>query len=188
MTTPSNDTQEVVAECDWRFAEFARASRDADRYRARTLTQTAMRTGFTALVIGTLALAILDALTAEDTVAHLLDIVPWTFLIALWLVFRFGGNGWLAAWFIRQNNPNMLAGCRHAISRAGYRLRCGQAESQVAWAGIVRVVETRAFFLTFATRSGAYYLPKRVLNPEQCTYIRSLVQQGVGDRFMMLAA
>jgi len=188
MTTPSGDSRELVAEVNWRFAECARASTGADRYRSRTLTQRLVRTGFTTVVAGALALAIFGALTAVDRVERLLSIAPWTLLLALWLVFQFGGNGWLAAWLIRQNNPNMLLGCTHAISQAGYRIHCGQAQSQVAWSGIVRVVETGAFFLTFPTKSGAYYLPKRVLTPEQCELLRSIVQQQAGDRFMKLAA
>ena len=188
MTAPSPDAHEVVANVDWHFAECARASTEADRYRARSLTQRLVRTGFTTLIVGVLVLAILGALAEENRVVRLLNLAPWGLMMLLWLAFRFGGNGWLAAWLIRQNNPNMLAGCRHAISQTGYRLGCGQAESQIAWPGIVRVVETRAFFLTFPTKSGAYYLPKRVLNSEQCGHLRSLAERQVGDRFIRLAA
>jgi hypothetical protein len=188
MIRPPASTQEIVTDVDWRLAECARASTLADKHRPRTLSQRLLRTGFTTVVIAALVLTILGAAIQENKVARLLEVAPLVLMMGLWPAMRFGGAGWLAAWLIRQNNPNMVAGSRHVVSQSGYQIRAGQAQSQVAWPGIVRVVETGAFFLTFPTKSGAYYLPKRVLSAEQCGHLRSLVQQQAGDRFIQLAA
>ena len=60
----------------------------------------------------------------------------------------------------------------------------GQVDSTAQWGGLLKLVETKAFFLSFPVKHGAYYLPKRVLTQEQCTAIRSIMQQQASDRFV----
>jgi hypothetical protein len=184
MTLPPD--MEVVVEFDWRLAECARACRQAERYRVRRTAAKRLRLAFTPTLIAAFGLAIIVAASSEDPMNRLLELLPWSVILLLWLGLRFGGAGWLTAWQIQRNNPNMVAGNHHSISAAGYRVTCGQAQSTVGWPGVVRLVETGDFFLTFPTRSAAYYLPKRALSAEQQDLVRTMFKQQAAGRFIEL--
>jgi hypothetical protein len=118
----------------------------------------------------------------------LVAILPWIFVIILWLAFLSGGQGWITAWQMKRNNPHIVAGQQHTVSDAGYRVHCGQIESTIEWAGFVRIVETREFLLAYPQRNAAYYVPKRCLTPGQLETLRELFRKNAGDRFVSFAA
>lgn len=186
--SPVSPPGEVVADVDWQFAECARACIEIGKYRLASPWWRVVRGAFTAIIVGVLVLAILTALGPDvDAGTYLAGMAPWMFFLLLFLGFRFGGAGWLGAWQIRRNNPNMVAGMKHSISSEAYRIRCGQVESTAQWGGILRVVETKRFFLTFPIRTGAYYLPKRVLTQDQSAAVRLIAQHQASDRFLQRA-
>ena len=175
----------IVADVDWRFAECARACGEIAKYRITGHLGRMMRGAFTVIIASVLILTTLLAFRSDiDRSAYLSAMTPWSLILVVFLVFRFGGAAWLSAWQIRRNNPNMVAGMRHTISSVAYEIRCGQVESTAQWGGLLKLVETKAFFLSFPVKHGAYYLPKRVLTQEQCAAIRSIMQQQAGDRFV----
>ena len=175
----------IVADVDWQFAECARACGEIMKYRITSHLWRMVRAAVTVIIVSVLILMTMLAFRSElDTSTYLSTMTPWIIILLLFLVLRLGGAGWLGAWQIRRNNPNMVSGMRHAISAASYQVRCGQVESTAPWAGLLKLVETKAFFLTFPVKQGAYYLPKRVLTEEQCAAIRSIMQLQAGDRFV----
>jgi hypothetical protein len=113
--------------------------------------------------------------------------LPWLVLIILWLAVLAGGYSWITAWQIKRNNPAMVSGQIHHISRQGYRVTCGPVTSQAEWAGLLRVVETQEFFLAFPVRNAAYFLPKRCLSSEGVETARALFGTHLGDRSLLLA-
>ena len=120
------------------------------KYRITSHLWRMVRGAFTVIIVSVLVLTTLLAFRSDvDTATYLSSMTPWIIFLLLFLAFRFGGAGWLSAWQIRHNNPNMVSGMRHAISAASYQVRCGQVESTAQWAGLLKLVETNAFFLTF---------------------------------------
>jgi YcxB-like protein len=178
----------IVADFNWRIAEGARAAIQVDRYRMRSMPARILRIGFPLALVAILLLAMGGAFLGPDPESHFWDLFPWGLLILLWLMLRLGGAGWLAAWRLRRTNPHLTAGSHHVISPAEYRVRCGAVDSSITWAGIVQLIETTEFFLTFPTRTTAYYLPKRALSEEQQTALRALAAERLGQRFRQLAA
>ena len=175
----------IIADVDWQFAECARACGEILKYRITGHLWRVVRAAVTVIIVSVLILATVLAFRSDvDTATYLSSMTPWIIILLLFLAFRFGGAGWLSAWQIRRNNPNMVSGMRHAISDTSYQVRCGQVESTAQWAGLLKLVETKDFFLTFPVKQGAYYLPKRVLTEEQCATIRVIMQQQAGDRFV----
>jgi hypothetical protein len=175
----------IIADVDWQFAECARACGEILKYRVTSHLWRVVRAAVTVIIVSVLIFMTVLAFRSElDPSTYLSTMTPWIIILLLFLVLRLGGAGWLGAWQIRRNNPHMVSGMRHAISSASYHVRCGQIESLVQWGGIVRVVETKEFFLTFPVRLAAYYLPKRVLTQEQSAALRSIMQQHAGDRFV----
>ena len=188
MAPDSSETQ-VVAEVDWQFAECARACSEILKHRLVSPFWRVFRLAVTLLIVALLLLMTVAALMSDvGTATYLWTIAPWILILLLLLGLRLGGAGWLGAWQIRRNNPNMVAGMRHSISLAAYTVWCGQIQSTAQWPGILKVVETRRFFLSFPIKSGAYYLPKRVLSDEQCATIRSIMIQQAAERFVQRAA
>ena len=93
---------------------------------------------FTAVIIGVLILTTVLAFTSDvGAVTYLATMAPWILLLLILLGLRFGGAGWLGAWEIRRNNPNMVSGMRHSISLTYYRVRCGQIESAIQWSAFL---------------------------------------------------
>jgi hypothetical protein len=179
----------VVAEFDWRFAECARACRQVTRYMLRSHISKMLMVGFWALVLIILAFSVVVVIASpDDRMTRFWEMAPWILVLLLGIGLRFGGAAWLTAWRVKRNNPHLVAGSQHFLSAAGYRVRCGQVESSISWAGLVRSVETDDFFLSFPTRNTAYFLPKRALTAAQTETIRSLMREHLLERFVQVGA
>jgi len=175
----------TVVDVDWRFAEAARACSEVGRYRIASPLFHFAQHGFTLLIAGVLVFTILVAYRSDvDTAEYLSQSLPWIIIMLLYLVLRLASAP-LGAWKMRRNNPSILAGTRHTISSAAYQVRCGQIESTAQWGGLLRVVESKEFFLMFPAKHAAFYLPKRVLSQEQSVTVRSIMHLQAGDRFLV---
>lgn len=173
----------TVVDVDWRFAEAARACSEVGRYRIAGPLLRFARHGLTLLVVGVLILSILVAYVSGDPAEYLSRAFPWIVFMLLYLILRLA-SGPLGAWTLRRNNPSIVAGTRHTISSAGYQVRCGQIDSTAQWGGLLRIVETKEFFLMFPAKHAAYYLPKRLLSQEEYATVRSIMHLQAGDRYL----
>src|SRR5206468_6129363 len=103
----------IVADVDWQFSECARACGEILKYRITSHLWRVVRAAVTVIIVSVLILATVLAFRSDvDTATYLSSMTPWIIILLLFLAFRFGGAGWLSAWQIRRNNPNMVSGMR----------------------------------------------------------------------------
>jgi hypothetical protein len=85
-----------------------------------------------------------------------------------------------AWWAVRRalrSNPTLMRPHQIEIGMDGYRLRGPSMDIRRAWEGIVRVVETRRFFLLFQGPNQAFFLPKNLVPEERLDELRAFVEE-----------
>jgi YcxB-like protein len=96
------------------------------------------------------------------------------------IVFLFWALPFYLAWLVRRNSPYWTEDVHAEFSASGIRIGSAGAEGFTEWRAVVRMVETRAFFLYFTSAQGGQFIPKRVLLPEEMEQLRRLFRDYPG--------
>jgi hypothetical protein len=108
---------------------------------------------------------------------------PACWLIGLPLLQR-----WDAARLFRAT-PALQSEQRYVFGEESIRAHSDWASTELAWAGLTRVVETPDFFLLFPSAAMAHFLPKEAFrSADDLHRFRLLVVNSVGVRARMLAS
>ena len=185
MIDDSSGIPVVQARFDWQFAETVRAARHIMLRRTSKRWLRHARSALVVVLVIGLVLIALGAATGGRT--DVLIILPFLLLVLLWIALLTGWLAPFAVWQLRRNNPQIVKGQEHLISAQGYQTTCGAATSRMAWDGLIRVVETKEFFLAYPLRNAAYYLPKRALSNDDIRALRELFRLHLADRSELLA-
>ena len=103
--------------------------------------------------------------------------VPLYFLVGLPLLQR-----WAAGRTLR-NTPAFQGEQVYRIGPSGVPLENGVSASDIGWGALVKVAETRAFFLLFQSKAMALFIPKHAFAGEaEMEQFRQLVAVAVGER------
>ena len=85
---------------------------------------------------------------------------------------------WLTARRFR-NNPQLRGDVTYELTPDELRIAREQGSITYRWSGIVRAIETPAFFLFYITKSTAHYLPKHAVPPEDLPDLRAFLRAHV---------
>jgi YcxB-like protein len=110
--------------------------------------------------------------------ATIANLAPYIFIIALWI-----GMLWalpaLAARAFRRN-PMYQGDFTMELTDEEIRLTGPQTTWHTRWSGIVRVLETPAYFLFFYTKDAAQFLPKHAVAPADLPALRTFLKTHLG--------
>ncbi len=82
----------------------------------------------------------------------------------------------LNVWLQRRRNPSARGLQVYEIDDDGITASAGAFRLKIEWIGILKVAETKRFFLLFVSKRWAYFIPKRALSStEQLTELRRLI-------------
>jgi hypothetical protein len=82
----------------------------------------------------------------------------------------------LNLWLQRRRNPSARGTQVYEIDGDGFTVSAEAFQLKIEWKGILKVAETKRFFLLFVSKRWAYFIPKRVLSSaEQLTELRRLI-------------
>jgi hypothetical protein len=131
------------------------------------------------LAIGVLLLLI--SLLFVITGQRALNVVLPPFLLgAFWIWIGMGKTYMLSAKSQFAKNPVLREPRRVEFSDAGVKTDAGIASSQVGWKAFLRFVESSETFLLYTSPACFVIVPKRVLQTEQVSELRRLLQTHVG--------
>ena len=127
--------------------------------------------------LGIVALSILVFLTLLAAAA-----ARASFVNAIWFIAMLGLllllprlNGVMGARQFKKLNPEGRRTLTFVLDDEGVRSASFVGESRLRWQAIHHAVETREFFLFYVTKNIAYYLPKRVITPDELLGVRKTV-------------
>lgn len=172
-------------ECRSRFdaQEYFRASKAIERLTASRRHVWLLAFG---LPVGLSALGLL--LGAFGTGAPAwgnLPIWPWVFFP----VFAFIGIPLLTRWQIHRAikaNPRLKGEIVRTVSAEGLECRDEGTSARFEWRSIMRVVETKEFYLIFYSRNCAYFIPRRLVPDAERMELHRLLDEYIGSRLELL--
>ena len=109
------------------------------------------------------------------------NLLPYTLICGFW-IFILSQMQRNAGKNLLKTDPSVLGPQERTVDAVGYHSRGNGVGLDVPWHAMLRASETDAFFLFFYTKLCVYYLPKRVLSPEQVREVRSLMRAALGER------
>jgi hypothetical protein len=130
------------------------------------------------------AVSLLPALVAfmEGSSIGRAYIAGWEYLALVWaivLVFVPIAQR-VAVSRLYRTTPSLQQEQTHQFSELGFRTTNPLANTDFRWDAIVRMAETRDFFLFYVSKSIAIFLPKRVLQPGELHDLRALLKTQLG--------
>jgi hypothetical protein len=132
--------------------------------------------GGVVIFLAVIALGLLR--THRPLLATIVDLAPYFFIIALWI-----GMLWalpaLAARAFRRN-PMYQGDFTMEITDEEIRVTGPQTTWHTRWSGIVRAIETPAYFLFFYSKDCAQFLPKHAVPPADLPGLRTLLKAHLG--------
>jgi hypothetical protein len=109
----------------------------------------------------------------------------WVTIVGLplfWLVSMPVLQRWTAGRTLR-NTPSLQGEQVYRVGPAGLRLENAVSATDIGWGALVRVTETRGFFLLFQSKAMALFIPKHAFGSgAEVEQFRGLVADGVGAR------
>jgi len=117
--------------------------------------------------------------------AIVVSLLPYVLICVFW-IFIFSQMQRNAGKNLMKTDPSVLGPQERTIDAVGYHSRGNGVGLDVPWHAMLRASETDAFFLFFYTKLCVYYLPKRVLSPEQIREVRGLTRAALGDRAQLV--
>jgi hypothetical protein len=174
----------------WDFKEHVRATRALT---AVTLRRQPLRRAF---MLGWPLILLLMALLPKvvwtrspiDWTAVVVGMAPWLLVVLFFYALTFWGTPYLAAWRTKRNDPATQAPLTRTIDSDGFRITGPSISISMGWPAISAVVETKQFFLIYATKVCAYYIPKHVVgSPSEVAHLRDRIRELVGDRAELLS-
>lgn len=131
------------------------------------------------LVIGVILL--LAGILLLVTGQRALNVVLVPFLLgAFWIWYGLGAAYQLSAKKQFVKSPALREPRSVEFSDSGVKTDAGVASSQVSWQAYIRYVESKDTFLIYTSPACFVIIPKRVLQPEQITELRRLLQTHIG--------
>jgi hypothetical protein len=121
-----------------------------------------------------LGLGILVIATASSEIGSLLVGLGSLFVLLVWLI------PFTSARLLRSGSPDPNEERTYSFTPGGIRFSTPSVSSSMSWASVVRVVETRKFFLFCMSRAAAWYIPKRGLTQPDAAKLRTLVHDYAG--------
>ena len=155
---------------EWSVREHAQAQHDMLAARGATSLASI------ALGVIVLANAVLYVYDLRSDQEWLTASLPFTALALVLLWAFLYGQGWLNAWRQQRTDSSLQHPIQHFYTDNGLRVRGKTAEITLGWRSMKLVAETKAFVLFFFTTGNAYYLPKRVIAPEQLEALRQMIR------------
>ena len=130
------------------------------------------------LVVGVLflLLSVLFVITGQRA---LNVVLPPLLFGAFWTWVGMGKTYLLSAKSQFAKNPVLREPRRVEFSNDGVKTDAGIASSQVSWKAFLRYVESTDTFLLYTSPACFAIVPKRVLQPEQVTELRGLLQNHI---------
>ena len=110
----------------------------------------------------------------------LVGLAPWVALILLWLVAIPVGQRWASSRVARKD-PSLEGPQERTVDESGYHSNGNGVRVDVPWHILHSVRETAEFLLFFYNRNTAYYIPKRVMSPDELARTRVLARLSLGD-------
>jgi hypothetical protein len=135
-----------------------------------------------AVMIGANLLPHWRRMSAASIVANT---APWILLAAFYLAYmpRLQKQAALKA---QVNDPSLRGIQGRAVNEQGLQLSGASFQQSIAWADLVRAVETPSFFLFFYNKRCAHFIPKRALPGAGIQRVRTLVTERMGERARLL--
>ncbi len=146
---------------DWRRAEHA----EVTAFLVRELFLSGVARAFQWIAFAAVALAVLLAVAgaASGDLGPALRIGPLAVAVIV-LLLGFGRiTGWMRAWQLGRNDPNVGAPFTFAFFDDHLTIRLKTLKSDLAWDGLHAVGETPTMFLFYYSPRAAYFLPKRAV-------------------------
>lgn len=149
---------------DWRRDEHAEVS----TFLVRAMFGSGVARAFRWIAFAAIAGAVLLAVTAAAAgdAGPALRLGPLTIAVLV-LLLGFGRiTGWLRAWQLSRNDPNVADPFTFAFFDDHLTIRLKTLRSDLAWDGLHAVGETPTMFLFYYSPRAAYFLPKRAVGGE----------------------
>lgn len=146
---------------DWRRPEHARVS----ALLVREMFGRGGRRAFKWIVIGVWLLAVAMAVTgiAMGDLSIAWQLVPPLVVLTAMLVLFYRITGWLHAWQVGRNDPNVAHRITHTLDASGFHVATHSATVDLRWDRVHKVRETEDMFLVYYIPRYAYFLPKRAV-------------------------
>ncbi len=140
-----------------------------------------------AVALGMLAWTVVPAWGEFPPMTIFWSALPWLVLTIFWITF-FPFMQRRASRTLASRDASVIGPQERSIDAVGFHSRGNGVSLDVPWHAMARVVETDRLFLFFYNKRCAYYLPKRVLTPEQVTVVRELARTALRERAKLLSA
>jgi hypothetical protein len=77
---------------------------------------------------------------------------------------------------------------RYEFTEDGLAISNASVKNLIQWSAFVEAAETKEFFLLYYAKNCAYYVPRRIMGPEeQVDAVRRLLRQHLGNRAIHIA-
>lgn len=169
-----------VFEFELPSGEHVRASRLISL--RRPVTKVMVTASVVAAFMGTAAFATEQSFGAYDPTFLLA--LGWCFPISVGAGLFIGPPVQVRA--LRQNNRAAAGPHVYKLTDAGLEMSSPGATATLTWANVVKVVESREFFLFYFAKSWAQVLPKRVVPQESLPSLRTALTQWVGSKARLM--
>jgi hypothetical protein len=129
-----------------------------------------------AFVLGVLGIAMLRLGALESPVFGFVAFACWMYVVIL----ATGGlSARLNARKMFKKNPERFVPCEITLDDEGFREQNSVRDVRVPWSAITHIDESQHAFTLNLTTKQQYFLPKRVLSPEQMATVRQIFSQHV---------
>jgi hypothetical protein len=116
--------------------------------------------------------------TDRPLLATILNLAPYVVIIAFWIGLLWALPALAARTFRR--NPMYQGDFTMELTDEEIRMTGPQTTWHTRWSGIVRAMETPAYFLFFYTKDAAQFLPKHAVPPADLPGLRTLLKAHLG--------
>ncbi len=149
---------------DWRRSEHARVS----TLLVRELFGRGVRRAIKWIVIGVWLLGALMAIAGPvlGDAGMAWQLAPPLVVVGVMLAVFYRLTGWLHAWQVGRNDPNVSHPITHTVDASGFRITTHSATVDLRWDRVHKVRETEDMFLVYYIPRYAYFLPKRAVGSE----------------------